>query len=199
MIRPSGLRAFTGGDRARFEAARRKAVADGAASVDYRFHHANGEVVWLRDVMRLTPAGADRAMALTGTRVDITDLMSATDKSASERDENRRLRSLLADNPCMTYRYRVPETLGRTPWVAEYVSTNIQEHLGYTPAQFCAEPWFWRSRLHPDEKDRVLADVQDLLDRDEHAHEYRFRHSDGSYRRMRDRLRVMRDQDGKPV
>jgi PAS domain S-box-containing protein len=186
-------------DRARFDAARREAVADGVASVDYRFRHANGGIVWLRDAMRLTGGGTGAALELTGTQVDVTDLIAEPRQLAAERDENRRLRSLLADSPSMIYRYHVPSVAAPGPWTAQYVSANIKDQLGYEPSEFCAEKGFWAARIHPKDVDRVLAGLTDVFDRDDHTHEYRFRHRDGSYRRMRDRLRIIRDKAGTPV
>jgi len=37
-----------------------------------------------------------------------------------------------------------------------YVSPRIAEVLGVTPAEWIANPDLWRSRLHPEDRERVL-------------------------------------------
>ena len=45
-----------------------------------------------------------------------------------------------------------------------YVSPQVQEILGFTPEQWCADPGMWASRLHPDDTERVLAEEQEFAD-----------------------------------
>ena len=39
-----------------------------------------------------------------------------------------------------------------------YVSPAIATVLGYAPAEWLADPGPWASRLHPDDRDRVVAE-----------------------------------------
>ncbi len=59
----------------------------------------------------------------------------------------------------------------------------------------------WVSRLHPDDLDRIVAQVQDTLTSKLHmfSGEYRFRLADGSYGHFYDRAYIMRDGSGKPT
>jgi PAS domain S-box-containing protein len=59
----------------------------------------------------------------------------------------------------------------------------------------------WVSRLHPDDLDRIFAQVQDTLTSELHmfSGEYRFRLADGSYGHFYDRAYIMRDGSGKPT
>ena len=59
----------------------------------------------------------------------------------------------------------------------------------------------WVSRLHPDDLDRIFAQVQDTLTSKLHmfSGEYRFRLADGSYGHFYDRAYIMRDGSGKPT
>src|SRR2546425_9653613 len=54
-------------------------------------------------------------------------------------------------------------------------------------------------RLHPEDRDPVLAAVPSILSRDHLAFEYRFRHKDGSYHWIHDEARLTRDTGGRPV
>jgi two-component system sensor histidine kinase/response regulator len=40
-----------------------------------------------------------------------------------------------------------------------YVSPQIEEILGYTPAAYTADPTFWLKTVHPDDLERVLAEI----------------------------------------
>ncbi len=59
----------------------------------------------------------------------------------------------------------------------------------------------WTSRLHPDDRDRVLAQVQAALSSKvaRYSAEYRFRLEDGSYGHFLDRASIIRDRSGKPT
>ncbi len=59
----------------------------------------------------------------------------------------------------------------------------------------------WSSRIHSEDKERVLLSIHAAIDRGEHAwsDEYRFRRSDGSYAAIFDRGHVVRDEGGRPI
>lgn len=83
---------------------------------------------------------------------------------------------------------------------AYWWSPNAREKFGYDPA---VEPKIeaWNSRLHPEDKDRVLALVDQTLASAATVYftEYRFRLADDSYGYFLDRGQIMRDAAGKPV
>ena len=82
------------------------------------------------------------------------------------------------------------------PYGASYISPNVTRSMGYTPEQFTQDAEFWAANIHPDDRPHVFEEMPQLFDRGEHAHEYRFRVHDGSYRWMRDELRLVRDETG---
>ncbi|MCS6909010.1 MAG: GAF domain-containing protein [Anaerolineales bacterium] len=59
----------------------------------------------------------------------------------------------------------------------------------------------FESHLHPDERERVLANLWAYLNgqQDVYIAEYRFRHKDGSYRWMLARGKALRDTNGRPT
>ena len=79
-------------------------------------------------------------------------------------------------------------------------SPNAREKFGYDPAK---EPSIaaWRSRLHPEDRARVLHHVDDCLNSGERMYfdEYRFLLADGSYGIFLDKGQVVHDAEGKPV
>jgi PAS domain-containing protein len=64
---------------------------------------------------------------------------------------------LLARVPAIVY-VADPGEDGR--W--HYASPQIEQILGYTPEEWCADPDLWADRLHPDDREWVLARVAGL-------------------------------------
>ena len=78
-----------------------------------------------------------------------------------------------------------------------WISDALMSTLGYPPSAAYEAGW-WSNNLHPN--DRVNLGRRSLSDRlHEGAIEYRFRHSNGSYRWIRDEQRILRDDDGRPT
>ncbi|NOT21676.1 MAG: PAS domain S-box protein [Nitrospiraceae bacterium] len=79
-------------------------------------------------------------------------------------------------------------------------SPNARAMFGYDPS---TEPSIeaWTKRLHPEDRDRLLALVKDVLASDLRAftEEYRFRLADGSYGHFYNRGQIVRDPSGKPT
>src|SRR5512133_2220343 len=103
-----------------------------------------------------------------------------------------RLQQILSSTPAVVYT--------RAPCgdhVATFVSDNIIEQFGYTPDSFLDEPNFWLGRVHGDDLPRVLRELKRVQELGETS-EYRFRHKDGEYRWICDRVKLVLDSSGKP-
>jgi diguanylate cyclase (GGDEF)-like protein/PAS domain S-box-containing protein len=100
---------------------------------------------------------------------------------------------LLARVPAIVYVADAGET-----GIWSYVSPQIEQILGYTPAEWCADPELWLDRLHPDDRDWVLAREAALTgaDPDTPALEYRMRHRDGRVVWIRDDAVLTHDGGG---
>jgi diguanylate cyclase (GGDEF)-like protein/PAS domain S-box-containing protein len=100
---------------------------------------------------------------------------------------------LLARVPAIVYIADAGET-GR--W--HYVSRQIEQILGYTPAEWCADPMLWLDRLHPDDREWVLDRETGLasIEPDGAALEYRMLHRDGRVVWIRDDAVLTRAEDG---
>jgi PAS domain S-box-containing protein len=61
-------------------------------------------------------------------------------------------RTLVEYIPAITY-----TTTLEPFWRTLYISPQVETILGFSPAEWTADPQFWAKRLHPDDRERVLA------------------------------------------
>ena len=124
-------------------------------------------------------------------------IQDITHRQQTER-ENRllkeRLEFLLASSPAMIYSSKPYRDYDST-----FISQNIEAILGYNPEEVISTPSFWANHLHPEDAPRVFADLSALFEYDTHQHEYRFLHRDGYYVWIRDAMRLVRDEQGRPT
>jgi PAS domain S-box-containing protein len=73
------------------------------------------------------------------------------------RESEERYRDLVERVPAAVY---VADPGPKGAWT--YVSPQIERILGFTPEEWLAEPDLWRRRLHPDDRDRVLAGEEEV-------------------------------------
>ena len=73
-----------------------------------------------------------------------------------------------------------------------FVSTTISEITGYAPQQFIEDPFFWQDHIHPDDREKTLAEVKTAVRKGACQCEYRFQAADGSYRWFSDYRRLIR-------
>ncbi len=105
-----------------------------------------------------------------------------------------RLKYLLLSNPSVIYTCHPNRSRSCT-----FVSENITQQLGYEVWQYLKDSHFWLDRIHPDDLPLVLEHVPQLFELEQLTCEYRFLHKDGSYRWLRDGMKLLRDRQGQPV
>ena len=109
-------------------------------------------------------------------------------------DSEARYRSLVEQLPAVTYVAALDASLP-----ASYVSPQIAE-FGFTPEAWLADPEFWVKRLHPDDRDRVLAEFErGIAGGGPITCEYRLLDAAGRPHWVKDRAAVLRDAEGRPV
>ncbi|HEB29364.1 MAG TPA: PAS domain S-box protein, partial [Spirochaetes bacterium] len=79
-----------------------------------------------------------------------------------------------------------------------FISKNIKEQMGYEPDEFIEDPRFWYTRIHPDDVERILEEVSNVLKRGFYSYEYRFLHKNSDYRWVHDEMRLVLDENGAP-
>ena len=106
----------------------------------------------------------------------------------------RQERQLFVSGPAVIFKWQ-----NKSGWPVEYVSDNVTEALGYSPAQFLSETVSYADLIHPDDLARVLAEVQDgsRADSDRFTHQpYRLRNADGEFIWLTDHTTLLRDSAG---
>ena len=81
---------------------------------------------------------------------------------------------------------------------ATFISHNIKQILGFEPIDFLNNPSFWIDHVHPEDKEKILKDLEKLYIHDHHVHTYRFRNSEDIYLWFNDHLSLLRDESGNP-
>ncbi|CAO3410214.1 response regulator [Azospirillum largimobile] len=127
-------------------------------------------------------------------------------------DENERVRREMrqAEQALRRSEERQALILGQLPivlYTAEltpgipfrYLSDTAQSVLGCPAARFVEDSRFWESGLHPDDRNRVLRQLESIHDTGLTTVEYRWRCPDGSERHLLDQAVVVRDEDGRPA
>jgi len=135
---------------------------------------------------RVAAMGAGEATVLVRNITEKREQVHALEQ------ERSRLSTVLSSTSAVIYAARLPT------FEIEYASDSALAVLGFTAAEFSA-PGFWEQGLHPDDRDRVFANLPQLFVNGRHQHEYRLRHRDGHYLWLRDDVRLVHDASGAPV
>ncbi len=113
----------------------------------------------------------------------------------SLRESERRFRTLVEHIPAITY----ISALDKNSTIL-YVSPQIRGILGYPPDEYKADPDLWRKQLHPDDHDRVMAELVSSRVADRNfVSEYRKIARDGRIVWLHDEAVLVRDGENKPL
>ncbi len=98
---------------------------------------------------------------------------------------------ILSSVPMAVYATRAHGDMG-----AVYLSENIKKVTGFGPSIFLEDTKFWHSRVHPEDKDRIIDDVEQVIANGSFEIEYRWKCSDGTYHWFLDRAVLINGKDG---
>jgi PAS domain S-box-containing protein len=81
-----------------------------------------------------------------------------------------------------------------------YVSPQVQTTLGYSPEEWLADPEFWQTRLHPDDRDAMMKEIERSDQTQQPSNmEYRMLARDGRVVWFHDQTVLVRDDKGQPL
>jgi PAS domain S-box-containing protein len=114
------------------------------------------------------------------------------------RQSQTRLEYILNTSPSAVY---ILALTGHSaaPFRLSFIGASITPITGYEPADWYVQETFWIEHVHPDDRAFVLKNRNALLEENELTQEYRFRHKDGSYRWVHDKMYLARDTSGKAI
>jgi len=114
----------------------------------------------------------------------------------AEQASERRYRQLVEELPLTVY---MDEPDARATPI--YISPQVEKLLGYRPDEWLADPDLFSKLLHPDDRERVLFDWDDVVDSGERgwADEYRLATRDGRTIWIREEAVVATDEQGKAL
>lgn len=78
------------------------------------------------------------------------------------------------------------------------VSESMTPMLGYTAKESCTFGW-WLAHIHPEDRERAMASMQEAIAHGVSNSEYRFRHKAGHYVWLEDNRRLVANAEGTPT
>ena len=165
-------------------------------ALDYRMLARDGRAVWLRESGTLLRTEGDGTQVWHGVMFDITELK---DIERGLREAEERYRTLVERVPPTIYIQRPRE--GETAaYDTTYMSPRVEEVLGYPPERFVGDPAFWDEVVHPEDRQKVLAE-DERTDRtgEPFSMEYRVIAEDGRTVWVRDEATLVWDDAGEPL
>ncbi len=106
----------------------------------------------------------------------------------------QRLNFLLTSTATVIYASKISEKSEN--FATTYISDNIQRISGYDAEDFTGDPEFRISRIHPEDLGRVKSELKRTLKTGSNHFEYRFRHKDGHYFWVDDKVKLEKNLDG---
>ncbi|NQZ75923.1 MAG: PAS domain-containing protein, partial [Ekhidna sp.] len=154
-------------------------------SVEWRVLQADKSWKWVRGQASPTKQ-EDGSVLWDGLVTDITEVKEA---QQAEEIANERFKTLV--NSVYGIIWESDENFN-----INYASDQSIPISGFTPEEWCHKA-FWRSRLHPDERDEILRVSEEKIHAGEnHQLEYRFKHKLGHYIWVRDWVTCNTQKDG---
>ncbi|MET0528920.1 MAG: response regulator [Microvirga sp.] len=132
----------------------------------------------------------ERRLLMENLRVRSEKLQ--TEQALRRREEHQSI--VLQSLPIALYTASVQEDHRQL----HFTNESIERISGFPPGAFLASPDFWASRIHPDDRDRVLTQLKELPDQGAVTLEYRWTCADGTERFFLDQTMLMHDENGRP-
>jgi diguanylate cyclase (GGDEF)-like protein/PAS domain S-box-containing protein len=160
--------------------------------LEKRYLHADGHPVWAALSVSAVRDPVGNPLYLISQMQDITERKEAEEK-IEEAEE--RYRTLVERIPVVTYIQEL-SPFGRTI----YISPQYESIKGYSREEALSEPNHWLRILHPDDRERVLAE-DERTDRtgEPFVAEYRQIAKDGSVVCVRDEATLVHNEKGEPL
>ncbi len=160
---------------------------------EYRMRAKDGRTVWIRDESNYVSFSATgKPLLAQGVMYDITRQKEAEERAFAAEE---RYRQLIEHLPVAVYTDAVDEVS-----TALYISPQYEDLTGYTPEQRLLDPTLWTTMLHPEDRDRVLAESKRTNESgDPFDIEYRIVRADRRIAWLHDHAMLVGGPGGKPI
>ncbi|MDX2212808.1 MAG: PAS domain-containing protein [Oculatellaceae cyanobacterium bins.114] len=157
--------------------------------IEYRWRHADGSWVYLESI------GSNQLdnPHVTGIVVNTRDISDRKKIEAALRQNREQLNSIL--NSLADVVWSVSAETGEI----FYYSPNAELLYGRPISEFFADPNLWLKLVHPDDRQQVVLACHTLRQTRGHDVEYRILRPDGDVRWVRDRARLISDDEGNAI
>lgn len=160
--------------------------------VEYRFRHADGRWMWVKDQALVVRDDAGQPRFSQGVMFDITERKQAEEQL---RETEAKYRALVEHIPAVLYVDMPDESM--TP---VYVSPQIESLLGVRLGEYMTETRHWSNRIHPDDRERAVEECRrGVASGQPFSAEYRMIREDGRVIWVRDEAVVLHDEEGRPT
>jgi two-component system cell cycle sensor histidine kinase/response regulator CckA len=173
------------------DALRQAVTTRSAAVVELRMRHKRGNWVFVEGT---TTSVLDENGQLRSILMSFRDISDRRIAEEELREAEARYRLLVEQLPLITY-INAPGESGR--WV--YLSPQLEEILGYKPADWVSEYDNFVNAIHPDDREQVTAERAASGGKGRIALEYRLIAKDERTVWVHDEAVVVRDLSGKPL
>ncbi len=150
----------------------------------FRFRHKNGNWLWVESIASNTLADK----AVNGFIINSRDVTARMENEKRLRESNERFESIVKATSDAIYDY---DFVTDKIYIA---GTNYHSLFGYSFKDDITDLDFFKSKLHPEEYDRIHAFFEKTVENPKKNHfevEYRFMRSDGTYAHILDRFNVI--------
>ncbi|MDY6979098.1 MAG: EAL domain-containing protein [Pseudomonadota bacterium] len=173
--------------------------AGGVFRCRFTMKHRDGSPIPTENTVVLIRGDDDEPLAAVSVVRDMTEWTQVTDtlnlREQQLQESQNKYRTLIEQIPAVTYTC-LPDDNGTTL----YISPQIESLLGYSPTQWLSENQSWLKHIHPDDRDNVLLEYNQLK-QTHHAIRYRYRmiSQSGNTIWVEDHARIITDPDGNPA
>jgi PAS domain S-box-containing protein len=140
----------------------------------------------------LTPV-KDEHRNVQGLLLSLIDVTERKKAELALKSANERMKYLLTSTSAVIYTAKVTGD-----YAATFISENVIQMTGYSSQEFLSDADFWIKHVHPEDRSLLSSEIEKLFKLGQHVYEYRFCVRSGSSIWMRDEMRLVRDEQGKP-
>ncbi|MEP6675426.1 MAG: PAS domain S-box protein [Ferruginibacter sp.] len=163
-------------------------LKEGRTTLDYRrLRKKDGSFVEMEIGTKMLPDGNFMAIAR-----DITERKKAEEEIRLSNERYKTVAKATSD-AIWDYDFATNKTF--------VAGSGYKDLFGYDIVNQYSEDGFWESRLHPDDKEKILSELAEVVanpEKNQSDSEYRFLKADGTYAYVNDRFFIIRD-NGKPI